>query len=343
MAKAVIVSATRTAIGTLGGALAQQPATKLGAIAVREAMRAGEAHARAGRRGHPRQRAPRGPRPEPGARRQRSKPACRRRSPAYGRQQGLRLGPEGGRARRAVGRPRRRRHRRRGRHGEHERRALPPEEGALRLPHGPRPAHRLDDRRRPHLPDHPRPHGHHRRERRGEVRHLAGGAGRVRGREPGEGRRGHQGRQVQGRDRPGRGRRAKKGETFKLRDRRASRGGNHGREARSRCAPAFKQDGGRSPPATRPASTTARAALVVMSDQKAKELGLTPLATIRAYASAGVDPSIMGMGPWPASEKALEKAGLRKEEIDLWELNEAFAAQSLGVLRELSSRRTAST
>jgi acetyl-CoA C-acetyltransferase len=43
----------------------------------------------------------------------------------------------------------------------------------------------------------------------------------------------------------------------------------------------------------------------------------------------------MGMGPWPASEKALKKAGLRKEEIDLWELNEAFAAQSLGVLREL--------
>ena len=51
--------------------------------------------------------------------------------------------------------------------------------------------------------------------------------------------------------------------------------------------------------------------------------------------SAGVDPSIMGMGPWPASEKALERAGLRREEIDLWELNEAFAAQSLGVLREL--------
>jgi acetyl-CoA C-acetyltransferase len=72
-----------------------------------------------------------------------------------------------------------------------------------------------------------------------------------------------------------------------------------------------------------------------MSDTKAKALGLTPLATIRAAASAGVDPSIMGMGPWPASEKALAKAKLRKEEIDLWELNEAFAAQSLGVLREL--------
>ncbi len=78
------------------------------------------------------------------------------------------------------------------------------------------------------------------------------------------------------------------------------------------------------------------AALVVMSDAKAKQLGLKPLATIRAYASAGVDPSIMGMGPWPASEKALARAGLRKEEIDLWELNEAFAAQSLGVLRELA-------
>jgi acetyl-CoA C-acetyltransferase len=72
-----------------------------------------------------------------------------------------------------------------------------------------------------------------------------------------------------------------------------------------------------------------------MSDKKAKELGLRPLATIRAAAAAGVDPAIMGMGPWPASEKVLARAGLRREEIDLWELNEAFAGQSLGVLREL--------
>ena len=72
-----------------------------------------------------------------------------------------------------------------------------------------------------------------------------------------------------------------------------------------------------------------------MSEERAKKLGLPILASIRAFASAGVDPAIMGMGPWPASEKALKKAGLRKEEIDLWELNEAFAAQSLGVLREL--------
>jgi acetyl-CoA C-acetyltransferase len=77
------------------------------------------------------------------------------------------------------------------------------------------------------------------------------------------------------------------------------------------------------------------AALVVMSAEAAKARGLRPLARIRTWASAGVDPSIMGMGPWPACEKALDKAGLRKEQIDLWELNEAFAAQSLGVLREL--------
>jgi acetyl-CoA C-acetyltransferase len=77
------------------------------------------------------------------------------------------------------------------------------------------------------------------------------------------------------------------------------------------------------------------AALVVMSDKAAKDRGLKPLARIRGWASAGVDPSIMGMGPWPAVEKVLAKTGVKKEQIGLWELNEAFAAQSLGVLREL--------
>ena len=77
------------------------------------------------------------------------------------------------------------------------------------------------------------------------------------------------------------------------------------------------------------------AAVVVMSEARAKALKLTPIAVIRTAAAAGVDPSIMGMGPWPACEKALKNAGIRKEEVDLWELNEAFAAQSLGVLREL--------
>jgi acetyl-CoA C-acetyltransferase len=99
--------------------------------------------------------------------------------------------------------------------------------------------------------------------------------------------------------------------------------------------PAFKKDAGTVTAGNASGINDGGAALVVMSEKKAKELKLEPLATIRAYASAGVDPSIMGMGPWPASEKALARAGLRKEEIDLWELNEAFAAQSLGVLREL--------
>jgi len=99
--------------------------------------------------------------------------------------------------------------------------------------------------------------------------------------------------------------------------------------------PAFKKEGGSVTAGNASGINDGGAAVVVMSDAKAKELKLTPLARIRAYASAGVDPSIMGMGPWPASEKALKKAGLRREEIDLWELNEAFAGQSLGVLREL--------
>lgn len=77
------------------------------------------------------------------------------------------------------------------------------------------------------------------------------------------------------------------------------------------------------------------AALVIMSADAAKARGLKPLAKIRGWASAGVDPSIMGMGPWPACEKALERTGLSKDDIGLWELNEAFAAQSLGVLAEL--------
>jgi acetyl-CoA C-acetyltransferase len=98
--------------------------------------------------------------------------------------------------------------------------------------------------------------------------------------------------------------------------------------------PAFKKDGTVTA-ATASGINDGAAALVVMSEDRAKKLGLPILASIRAYAAGGVDPAIMGMGPWPASEKALKKAGLRKEEIDLWELNEAFAAQSLGVLREL--------
>lgn len=77
------------------------------------------------------------------------------------------------------------------------------------------------------------------------------------------------------------------------------------------------------------------AAVVVMSKKKAEELGLKPLVTIKANANAGVDPSIMGIGPVPAVRKALEKASLSMDDLNLIEANEAFAAQSLAVDREL--------
>jgi acetyl-CoA C-acetyltransferase len=73
------------------------------------------------------------------------------------------------------------------------------------------------------------------------------------------------------------------------------------------------------------------AAVVVMSESKAKELGLEPMATIKAYSSAGVDPAIMGTGPIPASKKCLEKAGWSIDDLDLIEANEAFAAQAISV------------
>jgi acetyl-CoA C-acetyltransferase len=77
------------------------------------------------------------------------------------------------------------------------------------------------------------------------------------------------------------------------------------------------------------------AALLVMSEDKAKELGLTPMATIKSYASAGVDPAIMGTGPIPATRKCLDKAGWGVDDLDLIESNEAFAAQSMSVNTEL--------
>lgn len=75
--------------------------------------------------------------------------------------------------------------------------------------------------------------------------------------------------------------------------------------------------------------------LLVMSEARAKALGLKPLARVKAMASSGCNPSIMGIGPVPASKKALQRAGLSLEDIDYFELNEAFAAQSLAVLQEL--------
>jgi acetyl-CoA C-acetyltransferase len=77
------------------------------------------------------------------------------------------------------------------------------------------------------------------------------------------------------------------------------------------------------------------AAVVMMSANKAHELGLKPLARIKAYSSAGIDPKIMGMGPVPASQLCLKKAGWTPQDLDLLEINEAFAAQAIGVNRQM--------
>jgi acetyl-CoA C-acetyltransferase len=77
------------------------------------------------------------------------------------------------------------------------------------------------------------------------------------------------------------------------------------------------------------------AAVVMMLAKKASELGLKPLARIRAYSSAGIDPKIMGMGPVPASQLCLKKAGWTPQDLDLMEINEAFAAQAIGVNKQM--------
>ncbi|MED3551160.1 acetyl-CoA C-acetyltransferase [Cytobacillus praedii] len=105
-------------------------------------------------------------------------------------------------------------------------------------------------------------------------------------------------------------------------------------EKLAKLRPAFKKDG--SVTAGNASGINDGAAiLVVMSRKKADELGIKPLVTIKGNASAGVDPSIMGIGPVQAVKKALEKASVSMEELELIEANEAFAAQSLAVDREL--------
>ncbi len=105
-------------------------------------------------------------------------------------------------------------------------------------------------------------------------------------------------------------------------------------EGLAKLKPAFKKDGIVTA-ANASGINDSGAAVVVMSKEKADELGLTPMATIKSYASAGVDPQIMGIGPVPATRKALEKAGMTVDDLDLIEANEAFAAQSVAVGKEL--------
>ena len=105
-------------------------------------------------------------------------------------------------------------------------------------------------------------------------------------------------------------------------------------EALAKLKPAFQKDG------TVTAGNSSgindgAAIVVVMAASRARALGLKPMATIRAAASAGVDPSIMGTGPIPATRKALQKAGWQASELDVIEANEAFAAQAIAVNREI--------
>lgn len=105
-------------------------------------------------------------------------------------------------------------------------------------------------------------------------------------------------------------------------------------EGLQKLKPAFKKDGTVTA-ANSSGINDGAAAFVVMSKEKADALGLTPLASIKSYASAGVDPTIMGIGPVPSTQKALDKAGLTVSDLDLIEANEAFAAQSLAVGKDL--------
>lgn len=106
-------------------------------------------------------------------------------------------------------------------------------------------------------------------------------------------------------------------------------------EILAKLRPAFKQ-GGTVTAGNASGLNDGAAALVIMSAEKAQELGIKPMAKILSYASAGVDPAIMGIGPIPASRKALSKAGLEVKDLNLIEANEAFAAQFVEVGRELN-------
>ncbi len=105
-------------------------------------------------------------------------------------------------------------------------------------------------------------------------------------------------------------------------------------EGLSQLKPSFKPDGVITPGNSSPLNAAATS-MIIMEKEKALKKGLKPLATIRSIGFAGVDPSIMGVGPVPATRKALEKINLRPQDIDYWEINEAFAIVALNCIKEL--------
>jgi acetyl-CoA acyltransferase len=106
-------------------------------------------------------------------------------------------------------------------------------------------------------------------------------------------------------------------------------------ESLGKLRPVFNPRGGTVTAGNSSALSDGASCLLVMSEDKAKELGLEIMGYVKSMASAGCDPSIMGYGPVPATKKALKKAGIEADKIELWELNEAFSAQSLPVLKDL--------
>ena len=106
-------------------------------------------------------------------------------------------------------------------------------------------------------------------------------------------------------------------------------------ESLAALRPAFNPKGGTVTAGTSSQITDGASCMIVMSAQRAKDLGIQPMAVVRSMAVAGVDPAIMGYGPVPATHKALKRAGVTIDDIDFVELNEAFAAQALPVLKDL--------
>jgi 3-oxoadipyl-CoA thiolase len=106
-------------------------------------------------------------------------------------------------------------------------------------------------------------------------------------------------------------------------------------EALARLKPAFKRDGGSVTAGNSSGINDGASAVLLVEGERARELGLKPLARVVATAVAGVDPAVMGIGPVPATRKVLERAGIGVEDLDVIELNEAFASQSIAVIDEL--------
>ena len=149
---------------------------------------------------------------------------------------------------------------------------------------------------------------------------------------PEQGRGGSEGRQVQGRDHAGHGCRAPCRAKVVEDDEYIRHGATL--ESVAKLRPAFTKEGSVTA-ANASGINDGAAAILVMSAAEAEKRGLTPLARIASWATAGVDPAIMGSGPIPASRKALEKAGWNAADLDLVEANEAFAAQACAVNKDM--------